>query len=41
MDVKINLRIITKNEADPETGFFTNSNLQPFGLTSPLRQRGS
>ena len=45
-DLKIcvakNLRIITKSNAvDQEKEFPTKSVLQPFGLTSPFRQRGS
>ena len=40
MDVKINLRIITKNHA-AEIGSRLKSILGPIGLTSPTRQSGS
>ena len=41
MGVKKNSRIITKIFADkPEKGFPIKWSLQPFGITSPFRQRG-
>ena len=37
MDVKINLRIITKNRAaDPEKGFLTKSILKPNGRATTM-----
>ena len=39
MDVKMNLRIMTKNHAaDIKIGSPLKSNLEPIGLTSPSRQ---
>ena len=37
MNVKMNLRIITKNRAaDPEIGFLTKSILKPYGRTTAM-----
>ena len=37
MDVKMNLRIITKNHAaDPETGFLTKSISKPYGRATAM-----
>ena len=37
MDVKMNLRIITKNHAaDPEIGFLNKSIFMPFGQTAAM-----
>ena len=42
IDVKLNLRIITKNHAaDSKKGPPLKSILEPIGLTSPTRQPGS